>query len=319
MKIETKRIKNYSLGELYEGENQILLEVISRFEHLTCADLVRLLDETHSGKTALPWEFRRAARIKHLNAEELESYYTNYLEHRLSDGRKQLALLRKVLRKVSQQPSMPVMSILDLGTGRGGFLAVAQQSAPFHNADFQGIDTDMASLLINQKINDDCGNTRYSLFCYSGGDLPFDDQSFDIIASFSTLEHVGGVGEQDHLLAECSRCLKPNGTAVITSPNKYNIVTPEEHVRIRFLDLLPTSLKERVSYFLTGMPSSDITPTSIFSLRRGLKSIPDICYQLHSVQAFHRSKIVSLLFSRSIFAIAGPSIVTVITKNSGPK
>lgn len=47
--------------------------------------------------------------------------------------------------------------------------------------------------------------------------LPFDDQTFDCVVSFQVIEHIA----DDHLyLREISRVLKPNGLALITTPNR---------------------------------------------------------------------------------------------------
>ena len=47
--------------------------------------------------------------------------------------------------------------------------------------------------------------------------LPFADDEFDRVVSFETLEHLA---EQDKLLAEFSRVLKPDGFLVLSSPDK---------------------------------------------------------------------------------------------------
>ncbi|MDA8586990.1 class I SAM-dependent methyltransferase [Rhodobacteraceae bacterium] len=47
--------------------------------------------------------------------------------------------------------------------------------------------------------------------------LPFDDHSFDIIVSFETIEHIR---EHDGFVAELARVLSPNGTLVISTPDK---------------------------------------------------------------------------------------------------
>lgn len=47
--------------------------------------------------------------------------------------------------------------------------------------------------------------------------LPFDDNEFDRVVSFETLEHLA---EQDQLLAEFRRVLKPKGLLILSSPDK---------------------------------------------------------------------------------------------------
>jgi SAM-dependent methyltransferase len=48
-------------------------------------------------------------------------------------------------------------------------------------------------------------------------DLPFGDAEFDCVVSFETLEHLA---DQERLLSEFSRVLKPDGFLVLSSPDK---------------------------------------------------------------------------------------------------
>ena len=48
-------------------------------------------------------------------------------------------------------------------------------------------------------------------------DLPFDDDTFDCVVSFETLEHLE---DHDRLLSEFRRVLKNNGFLLISSPDK---------------------------------------------------------------------------------------------------
>ena len=48
-------------------------------------------------------------------------------------------------------------------------------------------------------------------------DLPFDDDAFDVVVSFETLEHLA---EHDRLLAEFRRVLSPQGFLLLSTPDK---------------------------------------------------------------------------------------------------
>ena len=55
-------------------------------------------------------------------------------------------------------------------------------------------------------------------FCQgSATNLEFQDDSFDLVVSFETIEHLA---EQEQMLAEIRRVLRPNGVLVISSPNR---------------------------------------------------------------------------------------------------
>jgi SAM-dependent methyltransferase len=70
--------------------------------------------------------------------------------------------------------------------------------------------------------------------------LPFDDNEFDRVVSFETLEHLQ---EHDMLLAEFRRVLKPDGYLIISSPDKETYSGGQEsvnefHVRELYRDEL---------------------------------------------------------------------------------
>jgi SAM-dependent methyltransferase len=53
-------------------------------------------------------------------------------------------------------------------------------------------------------------------------ELPFDDASFDLVVSLSTLDHLATVAEIGAAIAELSRVLVPGGTLVVTVDNLAN-------------------------------------------------------------------------------------------------
>jgi SAM-dependent methyltransferase len=57
-------------------------------------------------------------------------------------------------------------------------------------------------------------------------DLPFKDNSFDVVVSFETIEHVE---EPREALAELDRVLRPGGILVISSPNPDGYIGGNEH------------------------------------------------------------------------------------------
>lgn len=75
-------------------------------------------------------------------------------------------------------------------------------------------------------------------------DLPFEDDRFDVVVSFETLEHLA---EHDALLAGFRRVLKPDGVLLLSSPDKrtYSDLTGydnEFHVRELYRDELEALL-----------------------------------------------------------------------------
>jgi len=101
-------------------------------------------------------------------------------------------------------------TILDAACGEGYGSNLLAESAQ----NVTGVD-------INKKTVDHAKN-RYnkknlSFIQASCTDLPFEDDSFDVVISFETLEHLK---EQEKMLAEFNRVLKNNGFLIISTPDK---------------------------------------------------------------------------------------------------
>lgn len=78
-----------------------------------------------------------------------------------------------------------------------------------------------------------------------GKKLPFNNKQFDIVTSWATLEHVGGMEEQRFFLEELSRV----GRKIFaTTPYKYCFYEP--HSEVFFLHWLPDKLFRRILLFM---------------------------------------------------------------------
>lgn len=62
-------------------------------------------------------------------------------------------------------------------------------------------------------------NSKVRFICGSVTELPFEDDSFDVVVSYETLEHIDGQS-QELFLAEISRVLIPGGTLIMSTPNR---------------------------------------------------------------------------------------------------
>jgi len=103
------------------------------------------------------------------------------------------------------------MRVLDAACGEGYGSAVLAKTATTVEA------VDIAADVVEHasKRYEQIENLNYHVAdCIS---LPFADNDFDRVVSFETLEHLA---EQDALLAEFRRVLKPEGVLILSSPDK---------------------------------------------------------------------------------------------------
>jgi SAM-dependent methyltransferase len=81
--------------------------------------------------------------------------------------------------------------------------------------------------------------------------LPFADRSFDIICCRSVLEHVK---DPELLFREISRCLRPGGTFIFLTPNRWDYVS-------LLARMIPNRWHPAIVQWLTGRASEDVFPT----------------------------------------------------------
>lgn len=136
--------------------------------------------------------------------------------------------------------------------------------------------------------------------------LNFEDDTFDVVVSFETLEHLA---EHDELLAEFKRVLKPDGVMIISTPDKLEYTDKtgfdnEYHVRELYVDefksLIAKSFKHTHWFGQKLMFSS-----SIWRMKNSIKSVKVDCLN-NSNQVFN-----NLLFN--------PIYVIVVASNADLK
>lgn len=102
-------------------------------------------------------------------------------------------------------------TVLDIACGDGyGAAMLARHAAQVTGVD---IDTPTVERARGKYVAD---NLRF--LQGSATDIPLDDDSVDLVISFETIEHLM---EQDRMLYEIRRVLRPEGFLIISSPDKY--------------------------------------------------------------------------------------------------
>lgn len=103
------------------------------------------------------------------------------------------------------------LQVLDVACGEGyGTALLAQTALSVH-----GVDISAEAVAHAQIEYGHLGNAAFEQA--SATELPFPDAHFDAVVSFETLEHLR---EQERMLAQIRRVLKPGGFFIVSSPNK---------------------------------------------------------------------------------------------------
>jgi 2-polyprenyl-3-methyl-5-hydroxy-6-metoxy-1,4-benzoquinol methylase len=112
-------------------------------------------------------------------------------------------------------PPVNGLRILEIACGRGGFSRLlASQGAVMLGCDF----SNKALQIAKQKHGNDA-RTHLDLVQADAGDLPFANESFDVVISCETIEHVPDPKRALIEMARVSRCA---GRLFLTTPNYFN-------------------------------------------------------------------------------------------------
>ncbi len=61
--------------------------------------------------------------------------------------------------------------------------------------------------------------------------LPYEDNDFDVVFSFSTIDHIPGENNRNKVFSEIARVTKSKGYVIITLPNKLNIYSYQKSLK----------------------------------------------------------------------------------------
>ena len=119
--------------------------------------------------------------------------------------------------KIVQEYMVPVVGkrVLEIACGRGGFSCVlASRGAAMFGADFSG-----AALNIARQRNAGGKAAPVAFAQADAQQLPYPDESFDIVVSCETIEHLPDPAEG---VREMARVCRTNGLLYLTTPNYLN-------------------------------------------------------------------------------------------------
>lgn len=113
--------------------------------------------------------------------------------------------------------------LLDFGAGRGSGLLAAQAAGNRYKAflqDLRSLGAHVTACDIDDAVHSHPAADRIALIGEDGR-LPFEDESFDLIVSDNTFEHIS---QPEVVARELMRVLRPGGFICARTPNKYGYV-----------------------------------------------------------------------------------------------
>jgi ubiquinone/menaquinone biosynthesis C-methylase UbiE len=128
-----------------------------------------------------------------------------------------------------------------------------------------GIDYSLVDLILGSKFLQERGVTKLQLVCADARHLPLRDESVDFANATDVIEHV--LPGQEQFLSEVKRVVKSRGGFYFNSPNRYNLFTPEPHVKVRGLGFLPRKWMDPYVRLLRGMNYKNYYLLSLKELR----------------------------------------------------
>lgn len=111
----------------------------------------------------------------------------------------------------------------DLGCNHGSCTVLLHDFNPLH---VDGYDINQKALQVGEQTAIDYGVSSKTNFIEANlTNIPVEDEQYDIIISFHTLEHIYEC-DVDNVIKEMNRILKPQGHILISIPYKYHYPDP---------------------------------------------------------------------------------------------
>lgn len=140
--------------------------------------------------------------------------------------------VKQIIEKVHPVTSA---TVLDIGSGIGGTIRLFSE------------ENNCISLEIDlEKLKNQPRHNKLMDICADATNLPFRENSFDIIILQDVIEHIGNA---EHLLASVLKLLKEDGILYMSTPNRFSLVNlmADPHWGIPFVALLS---REHISRFV---------------------------------------------------------------------
>ena len=147
--------------------------------------------------------------------------------------------------------------LLEIGTGSGG-IAHYFANHPALRCDVTAVD-----LVDNRVVRD-----GFEYRQIHGVELPFSDDSFDVVITNHVIEHVGDAAAQTRHLREIRRVMKPAGVGYLAVPNRWMLTEP--HYGLKFLSWWPHAWRTPYLRLMRKGDFYDCEPLQMGQLERML-------------------------------------------------
>lgn len=125
-------------------------------------------------------------------------------------------------------------------------------------------DISLAWLILARKRVRDMGLDNVMLIAATGDELPIEPGSVDLLVAADVIEHVPSAAA---VIEHCYSALRATGALWLSTPNRFSL-TPEPHVRLWGVGLLPRRLGRAYVRRFRRTHYDDINTLSLFALRR---------------------------------------------------
>lgn len=164
------------------------------------------------------------------SAGDLLGHEQDYHLQQFQRGRNMVSMFRRRLEEC-YGPGLRG-NALDLGCGAGAATLALAEGYDW----VVGLDASLPNLILAKKALQGAGARNCLLVNAYAQHLPLVDGQFAHITAVNVAEHVADLGE---VVAECRRVLGSRGTLAFDSRNRFDLLFPEPHVRLRWVGFLP--------------------------------------------------------------------------------
>ena len=188
-------------------------------------------------------------------SSQSEYFRTAYRDY---DAQNPTAKLDHYLDVIEHRASRSPTALLDVGCGRGLFLARAADRFP--ECALSGVDIDEDGVAATRREV-----PAATIRLGHADEIPFPDASFDVVTAWDVLEHVPNLPGS---MSELTRCVRPGGVVALVVPVYDGLTAP----LIRLFDRDPTHVHKDSRRFWVDLASEHFQDIEWHGIHRFLVS-----------------------------------------------